>query len=56
MSDLHTTIAAVLSRRYLANARRIRELATALSENQFWQKPFPFGNSFGIWCYISPGT
>jgi DinB superfamily len=47
MSDLHTTIAAVLSRRYLANARRIRELATPLSENQFWQKPFPFGNSFG---------
>jgi uncharacterized damage-inducible protein DinB len=38
---------AQLADRYNAHGRRIHELAEALSEDQFWKKPFPFGNSFG---------
>ena len=47
MSDLHSTLAAVLSDRYATNAARVRELAAPVGDDQFWQKPFPFGNSFG---------
>jgi uncharacterized damage-inducible protein DinB len=47
MPDLHSTLASVLSNRYTANAARVRELAAPLTNTQFWQKPFPFGNSFG---------
>src|SRR6202011_2260969 len=47
MSDLHSTLSSVLADRYTSNAKRIHELAAPLTENQFWQKPFPFGNSFG---------
>ena len=47
MSDLHATLAAVLSDRYATNAARVRELAAPVGDDQFWKKPFPFGNSFG---------
>jgi hypothetical protein len=47
MSDLHSTLASVLTDRYTANAARVRELAAPLTDPQFWQKPFPYGNSFG---------
>jgi uncharacterized damage-inducible protein DinB len=47
MPDLHSTLSSVLAERYATNAARVRELAMALTETQFWQKPFPFGNSFG---------
>lgn len=47
MSDLQSTLAATLTDRYLANAARIRELAVPLTDAQLWQKPFPYGNSFG---------
>ena len=47
MVDLHLTLSDVLSNRYSANLARIRELAAPLTEEQFWAKPFPFGNSFG---------
>jgi DinB superfamily len=47
MPDLHSTLATVLTDRYTTNAARVRELAASLSNAQFWQKPFPFGNSFG---------
>jgi uncharacterized damage-inducible protein DinB len=47
MPDLYSTLSSVLVDRYAANAGRIRELAAPLSNAQFWQKPFPFGNSFG---------
>ena len=47
MNDLHATLAAVLADRYVANAARVRELAAPLGEDQFWKKPFDFGNSFG---------
>jgi uncharacterized damage-inducible protein DinB len=47
MPDLRSTLASVLAAQYAANATRLRELATPLSNFQFWQKPFPFGNTFG---------
>lgn len=47
MSDLHSTVSIVLADRYTANAARVHELAAPLTNAQFWQKPFPFGNSFG---------
>jgi len=47
MSQLDKTLASVLADRYTANAARVRELAAPLTDAQFWQKPFPFGNSFG---------
>ncbi len=47
MTDLPKTLSAILSDRYATNAARVRELAGPLTESQFWQRPFPFGNSFG---------
>jgi DinB superfamily len=47
MKDLPSTLSSALTTRYTANAARVRELAELLSNAQFWQKPFPFGNSFG---------
>jgi len=47
MTDLHSTLADTLADRYVANAARVRELAVPFSEDQFWKKPFAFGNSFG---------
>ena len=40
-------LSTVLADRYAVNAARVRELAVPLSEKQFWQKPFSYGNSFG---------
>lgn len=47
MSMLNETLSAVLSDRYALNAARVHELAAPLTDAQFWQKPFPYGNSFG---------
>src|ERR1700682_2353352 len=47
MPDLHSTVSSVLADRYTSNAKRIHELAAPVTEPQSWQKPFPFGNSFG---------
>jgi len=47
MSQLDATVISVLVDRYTNNLARVRELATSLSETQFWKKPFPYGNSFG---------
>ncbi len=47
MADLRVTIASSLTARYKKLAGVVRELAAPLSEDQFWAKPFPFGNSFG---------
>ena len=47
MPELDETVVSVLAKRYKANAARVRELAVPLADAQFWQKPFPFGNSFG---------
>jgi uncharacterized damage-inducible protein DinB len=47
MSDLEPTLSSVLADRYFQNAARVRELAAPLVDRRFWQKPFPYGNSFG---------
>jgi hypothetical protein len=47
MTDLKQTIATSLTARYQKLAGLLRELAAPLSEEQFWAKPFSFGNSFG---------
>src|SRR5579863_2926732 len=47
MPKLDETLTSVLANRYIANAARVHELAAPLTNAQFWQKPFPFGNSFG---------
>src|SRR6516164_2651363 len=47
MLDLASTLNATLVDRFITHAARIRELAGFFSESQFWQKAFPFGNSFG---------
>ena len=47
MADLTLTIASSLTARYQKLAGLLRELAAPLSDEQFWAKPFAFGNSFG---------
>ncbi len=47
MADLKSTIASDLAARYAQLAGWVRELAAPLSDEQFWAKPFAFGNSFG---------
>ena len=47
MPDLQSTLVTILADRYTSNAARVRELAAPLNDKQFWQKPFPYGNSFG---------
>ena len=47
MDDLDSTLSEVLCNRYAANLARVRDLAASLAENQFWTKPYPYGNSFG---------
>jgi len=47
MSDLNETIESRLTARYIKLAGMVRELAEPLSDEQFWTKPFPFGNGFG---------
>ena len=47
MADLISTMVMGLEARYKKLAGRVRELAGPLNDEQFWTKPFPFGNSFG---------
>jgi len=47
MPELDSALPSVLSSRYAANLARIRELASPLTEEQFWTKPYAYGNSFG---------
>jgi hypothetical protein len=47
MANLSSTLSQVLINRFTANARRVHELAAPLTNSQFWQKPYPYGNSFG---------
>jgi uncharacterized damage-inducible protein DinB len=47
MADLKSTIAASLTARYKKLAGAVRDLAAPLDDDQFWAKPFAFGNSFG---------
>lgn len=47
MNDLSNTIANGLSQSYQDFVRRVHTLAEPLSEEQFWRKPYAYGNSFG---------
>jgi DinB superfamily len=47
MDKLSDTIASALIHAYRDFARRVRALSENLSEEQFWTKPYPYGNSFG---------
>ena len=47
MSDLSQTVSSSLATRYLKLGSVLQELAAPLSDEQFWAKPFSFGNSFG---------
>ena len=47
MAELKSTIATDLAARYQKLAGWLHEMASPLSEEQFWTKPFAFGNSFG---------
>jgi hypothetical protein len=47
VSNLHSTLSSVLTDRYITHAARVHELAALFTDAQFWQKPFPYGNSFG---------
>jgi len=47
MAELKETIASDLAARYTKLAGSVRNLAVPLSDDQFWAKPFSFGNSFG---------
>jgi hypothetical protein len=47
MPSLNSAVSTGIVDRYSSLASRVRELAAPLTEDQFWQKPFPFGNSFG---------
>lgn len=47
MADLKSTIASDLTARYSKLAGIVHDRAAPLSDEQFWAKPFPFGNSFG---------
>jgi len=44
---LNQTVGAGFAARYEELGARVAELAVPLTEEQFWRKPFPFGNSFG---------
>ena len=44
---LNDTIGAGFAKRYEELGARVLELAQPLSDEQFWRKPFAFGNSFG---------
>ena len=44
---LNDTIGTGFARRYEELGAQVQELAQPLSEEQFWRKPFSFGNSFG---------
>ena len=46
MADLHAIVVSSLSERYKMLADTVRELAGQLNEDQFWRRPFPFGNGF----------
>ena len=44
---LNQTVGTGLAARFEELGARVAELAAPLTEDQFWQKPFSFGNSFG---------
>jgi hypothetical protein len=47
MENLTATITSALAERFTTLASRLHELAAPLTDEEFWRRPFPFGNSFG---------
>jgi hypothetical protein len=47
VADLENIVASRLAGRYRKLASMVHELAAPLNDEQFWAKPFAFGNSFG---------
>ena len=47
MNELSNTVAHGFIHSYRDFARRVHALSENLSEEQFWTKPYPYGNSFG---------
>src|SRR3954464_15984435 len=47
MENLSKTVADGLIHSYRDFARRVQQLSEHLSEEQFWTKPYAYGNSFG---------
>jgi hypothetical protein len=47
MAGLNKTVGESFAQRYEELGGKVGELAGTLSEEQFWTKPFAFGNSFG---------
>ena len=47
MNNLSVTISEGYKRSFQDFIRRTRALSDGMNEEQFWSKPFPFGNSFG---------
>jgi hypothetical protein len=46
-NHLHAAVTSSFSGHYQDLARRVHDLAAPLTDEQFWRKPFAFGNSFG---------
>lgn len=47
MNNLSDTVARGFIGSLLDSAQRVHALCDTLSEEQFWTRPFPYGNSFG---------
>ena len=46
-NPLSSTLSQTFSLEYRTLVARVHELAAPLSDDEFWSRPFPFGNSFG---------
>ena len=44
---LNETVGSGFAARFEELMKKLQELAEPLSDEEFWSKPFPFGNSFG---------
>ena len=47
MPNLNDTVSAALCRRFDAFLHQARSLSASVSEQEFWTKPYPYGNSIG---------
>jgi hypothetical protein len=45
--SLHSSMTQAITERFEELSGRVKTLAEGLSDEQFWKKPFAFGNSFG---------
>jgi uncharacterized damage-inducible protein DinB len=47
VTSLNYTVSSGLANRFTLLANKVHDLAAPLTDEQFWGKPFGFGNSFG---------